>query len=49
MGFDNPRWRQIKLTPATRLCVWKTYVVDCRYDVMIDKANELTNILVELI
>lgn len=28
---------------------WKTYVVDCGHDVMIDKPDELTNILVELI
>jgi pimeloyl-ACP methyl ester carboxylesterase len=28
---------------------WKTYLVDCGHDVMIDKPDELTNILVELI
>ena len=28
---------------------WKTYVVDCGHDIMIDKPDELTNILVELI
>ncbi len=28
---------------------WKTYVVDCGHDVMIDKPDELTNILLEQI
>jgi hypothetical protein len=28
---------------------WKTHVVDCGHDVMIDEPDELTNILVELI
>jgi pimeloyl-ACP methyl ester carboxylesterase len=28
---------------------WKTYVVDCGHDVMIDKPDELTNIFVELL
>jgi hypothetical protein len=28
---------------------WKTYLVDCGHDVMVDKPEELTNILLELI